>query len=447
MNIITANKVGASEEEIIKANIQKVKDCIYIILENYQTLNERRFLPEKIKDIKGIFGEIKKTSFLKDFVINNYIPFRWFLSSFFEYLQKLPEKYIDNDYDLLFSEIEKDAKDSIAFLNFEFLSQFQEKLNFSKKNLNNYQSSREKLNTMILNGAIKNIIGKEITPISFHFDYNNKNFDIKILKIVRPELLQQDIKLVEEKNKKYYICKTIKAFITAFPNLVKYESLLDEDLLELLKVLNIPEKINIYFNVIKAYLFNYFHKKDNFDYAEEMIYDFIMARIYDKIFPHTDNYKDDKIYRQTVLFSWLEPKHLIKENKIFNLSDISRDFHYYITRLQEKKSPFEKFEYLSKIFKLINKSAKFHGHELKGNDDTMPILLYLVLKEKPLKLYSNCKYMELFLLDKKNKEEDSQLMQFNSICDLISKMEYEDLFNVSLKEYKLKCAEALKNDK
>lgn len=54
------------------------------------------------------------------------------MSSLFQYLELLPEKYIDNDYELLFSEIEKETNDFIKFLNFEFLAEFKEKQVFLK---------------------------------------------------------------------------------------------------------------------------------------------------------------------------------------------------------------------------------------------------------------------------------------------------------------------------
>ena len=67
--IISSNLVGATEEEIIKNNIQKVKECICIILENYETLSEKRFPEEKIKKATERLSKIEKVinfSHLKD---------------------------------------------------------------------------------------------------------------------------------------------------------------------------------------------------------------------------------------------------------------------------------------------------------------------------------------------------------------------------------------------
>lgn len=62
-----------------------------------------------------------------------------------------------------------------------------------------------------------------------------------------------------------------------------------------------------------------------------------MSRTYDKIFPCTEEL-DDKIYRQSVYLSWIEPSHCIPKEKIFNLEVIKSDFHDYLTKFQEKKN-------------------------------------------------------------------------------------------------------------
>ena len=83
---------------------------------------------------------------------------------------------------------------------------------------------------------------------------------------------------------------------------------------------------------------------------------------------------------------------------------------------------------------------------MAGVDDQMPILNYALIKARPLRIYSNCKFMELFIGDRKYKKEDSELIQLISICDYISNISYSKLFNVTKEEYDFKCQEARKND-
>ena len=441
---ITSNLVGASKEDIIKNNIQKVKDCICIILENYQTLSERKFTEENIKDTKSIFREIQKASFLNNYFIDNTIPSKWYLSSFFEYLEKLPEEYANNDYELLFSEIEKEMNNFIKYLDFDFLATFREKLNFSQKNLDNYNYVRKEIKKALMMKKIEKIITIDSIPITFFFNYDSRQLEIKPINLINQVPLLKDIRVMKEKHKTFYAIRTIESFIRVFPNLVKYQIYQDEDTLELVEKLKIPEKINEYIELINLRLEQIFHGNKYVEIAKNRIYDYILSRLYDKIFPQTED-QDDKIYQKTIMLAWVKQKHFISEGSLFNLDIIQGDFHRYINQIQEKKSPIVKFKSLSNIFKLLNDSARFYGYELEGTDDTLNVLFYLLIKEQPVRLYSNCKYMDLFLLDKKGKKEDIELKQFLTLCEKISKISHKDLNNISLEEFNTKCKEATEN--
>ena len=447
-HIISSTLLGASEEEKIKTNIKKVKDCICSILENYQTLSEKRYLEENIKDTKSIFEEIQRNSYLNNYLINSTIPSRWYLSSLFQYLELLPEKYIDNDYELLFSEIEKETNDFIKFLNFEFLAEFKEKQVFSKNNLDNYEKLKKKVNYRGINKKIQKIITNDFIPVVLYFNYNEKILELKTnTNIKQEQFCDKDIIINTEKNRAFKYCKTIEAFTKAFPNLSKYEIIQDENVLELLEKLGLSQKLKEYNNLIKLHLSKIIpESKDSyFEYSLNRLNDYIMSRIHDKIFPKTEE-KDDKIYKQCVYLSWTEPKHFIPENKLFNLEGIKQDLNKYLTQFQDRKSPMIKQKNLLKIFKLISDAARFNGYIIKDTDDNMDILSYLIIKAKPMKLYSNCKFSELFLFNKENKKEDSELAQLISICEFICNMEYNKLINVSSEEYKIKCRKAAEND-
>jgi hypothetical protein len=249
---------------------------------------------------------------------------------------------------------------------------------------------------------------------------------------------------MKEKHKTFYAIRTIESFIRVFPNLVKYQIYQDEDTLELVEKLKIPEKINEYIELINLRLEQIFHGNKYVEIAKNRIYDYILSRLYDKIFPQTED-QDDKIYQKTIMLAWVKQKHFISEGSLFNLDIIQGDFHRYINQIQEKKSPIVKFKSLSNIFKLLNDSARFYGYELEGTDDTLNVLFYLLIKEQPVRLYSNCKYMDLFLLDKKGKKEDIELKQFLTLCEKISKISHKDLNNISLEEFNTKCKEATEN--
>ena len=70
-----------------------------------------------------------------------------------------------------------------------------------------------------------------------------------------------------------------------------------------------------------------------------------------------------------------------------------------------------------------------------GVDDQMPILNYAAIKAAPFRMYSNAKFMELYSGDLKHQNQDSQLVQFLGICDILTEMEYSKLYGVTKEEY------------
>ena len=85
--------------------------------------------------------------------------------------------------------------------------------------------------------------------------------------------------------------------------------------------LEIPKKLESYFQIIKDYL-SKTKKMDEkaLDIINEKIYDYIMSKIYSKIFPTESDNKDDKIFQNTIKLSWVEPKHFIpgKKNYVYD---------------------------------------------------------------------------------------------------------------------------------
>ena len=120
----------------------------------------------------------------------------------------------------------------------------------------------------------------------------------------------------------------------------------------------------------------------------------------------------------------------------------------YFKKIQIEKSPRRKLLNMSKIFKTISNLLDFNSGEEKvdiGVDDQMPILNYSFIKAQPERIYSNCKYMELYIGDKSSKEEGSQLSQLMGICMYVKDINYNSLIDVTEEEFNLKCNQAAEN--
>ena len=440
-------KITQNESEIIQNNIIRVKNSICSLLYNYQLLVKKDFVEGTTVNSKSIFNEIKKYIKLSNYIFDETIPIQWHLNCLIEYFKKIPQKYIENDYELLYDEIENDINESIKLLDFDFISSIHEKINYAKRLRSNYENKKINIKKVKLNEKITDIIEKEAIPIALYFDYNKNILKIEKANINYKQLELMDDFVIEDTKKKCMICKTIKIFTNEFPNLTKYQSWQDIDLFELEKKLLLPEKLQEYYNIIKEHLQkNQRFNEKNINNVENKIIDYIFVKLYDKIFPK-EYEKDDKIFRQSVVLSWIEPNHLIQDKKNYVFEGFLPDVNLFLKKLEKKKSPRKKFIYMSKIFESIRNLVKFNGGDIMaGVDDQMPILNYALIKARPLRIYSNCKFMELFIGDRKYKKEDSELIQLISICDYISNISYSKLFNVTKEEYDFKCQEARKND-
>ena len=107
----------SNKEDSIKNNIIKSKNYISGLLYNCRDLDSSssEFSSEKTLDI---LKEIKLFLKTREFVIDNSLPYEWYVNSLLECLVYLPKQLIDNDYFLFYEEIKKDLNNSINYLIF-----------------------------------------------------------------------------------------------------------------------------------------------------------------------------------------------------------------------------------------------------------------------------------------------------------------------------------------
>ena len=99
------------------------------------------------------------------------------------------------------------------------------------------------------------------------------------------------------------ICRNIESFTKHFPNLVHEQKKSGvKDIFEMESELNLPKKLGDYFEFIKEYLIKEKKIKDQklFELINEKINDFIMSKIYNKIFPKEQSKMDIDIYEKAV---------------------------------------------------------------------------------------------------------------------------------------------------
>ena len=236
---IKEKKIIESNDEMIQNNIIKAKNFFCSSFYNYPILNKNEFLEVKTSNIINILKEISNYSNLNPYICseqvdsnsflnsllkyipilenreiskdifiedklniinkqlkdikehlninkslfseNNPIPIKWFLDSLIQYLQRLPDEYIENDYELLLQELENDINYSINLFDFELLSKILDNLNEIKKNKYHYNIVKNILIDIDLNIQANKIIENEQIPVNILF--KDKKFRIEAISL------------------------------------------------------------------------------------------------------------------------------------------------------------------------------------------------------------------------------------------------------------------------
>ena len=440
-----------NEEEILANKIIKIKNFFSSLLCNYRQLVKTDFDEGTTDKIIDILKELRSFMKSSNFVIDGNIPSEWYVSSLIQYLKKLPENLADNEYELFFKEMENDLFNNLKQLDFEKLSICLNKTKFAQKGILFYQDAKQILIDILLNKKVIKIVEKDKINVELSFNYSEKKkkFRIKPLGVKEKQIYLLGNMDYNKKGSER-VCTTIKDFCKHFPNLVRLNSkiCLASDVFDLQLQFDIPGQLQIYFENVNNYLTKIKKLSDNNSLIliNQKIYDYVMGKIYNKIFPNEQSNEDCKILENCLRLAWTEPKHFIlgKKNYVYDsfLPDAIKNFDL----LYSEKSPRKKILCMTNIFDSISNLVKFNndGNAQIGVDDQMPILNYTLIKAQPKWIFSICKFMEIYLGDLKKKKEDNQLMQLRGVCENMIIVNNESLNDVTEEEFIRKSEESLR---
>jgi len=438
------DKTGELREE--ERNIIKVKNYLCSSLGDYRLLNKSDFNLDSTSDTRKLLNEIKSYMSLPNFILsNNTIPSTWYINSILDYLNKMPDDYKENDYKKLFDELTKNLNDSINKLNFEILILFRNKLKFIGKIYDYYENVKVLMDTININEKIKQIAEETFIPMDLTFKYeeNSKKFELKKSGVNKKQF-EDNIAIIHEHKKNRtkisLTFKTVEAFTRYFPNLTKYQILQGTSPIEIINELSINEKLNNYFGIIKKEMLKIPEIKEQENLYKGKIEDYIMNKIYNKIYPLEPDEIDGEIYKQTIKLSWVDPYTIIKKDYIYDniLPDILNEFE----KINIMKSPYQKLKCIERINKHIANLIKFNEGLDKevGAEDITPILNYAFIKAHPFKIYTDIQFIKLFL--PQNGENDFSISNMELMYTIVRESN-EKQFNISPEEFKKKCNEAV----
>ena len=427
-----------NEEQRTQNQIIKIKNYLCSLLYNNQILSISNFKKEKLSNIIDILNELKKQlNQQSNYKNKEYIPSKWYIDSLLQYLPTLPNNLIANDYEELLNELEKDLIDSIKEIDFDKLSQF---IEYSKEIENEkyyYENIKKIIYDMNLNEKAKTIINNECFSVNNNEDKNIYDFFTKISET------ENFSKLFRKQENK--ISNTIKSFINNFPRFTKYQMGPNTDYFDLMiekKVDKIVENYSII--IYKTLKKNNIANENNIKNIYNIIFDYIMEQLYDKIFPDVLT-NDIDIFQNCIKHRWIDFQNLNKDNKNYIFDNYLPDSINYLKQFEKEKSPRKKLLHLNELFNCIYNLGKFNNDKVDGADDELFLLNYTFIKAIPERIFSNCKYTELFLGNKRLGIEGSQLTKLFSICEKMQHLKFEDLDKISESDYYLNCDFQLKN--
>ena len=424
-------------------NIIKVKNYLCSSLGNYRLLNKSDFnIGTTINTLK-LLNEIKLYMSLPNFILsNNNIPSVWYINSILDYLNKIPEEYKENDYKKLFEELTEDLNKSIDELDFEKLILFRNKLKFLDKTYNYYEGMKTLINTIITNENIKYIVEEAFIPVDMNFSYNEEKKIFLLNKSNIKDKLFENKFIYKGYKKSFISLKTIEAFTQYFPNLNEYQYSDNVCPIDIIKELSINDKIKEYFDMIKDRITkkNVIESKKYTTLYEEKLKNYVMNKIYGKIYPIEPIVTDVKIFQKTMNLSWVEPNIIIEKDYILDhmLPDILNEF----AQLKKVKTPYKKLDCLKNILESITNLIKFNEGEDKevGAEDIAPVLNYISIKAHPFRIYTDLEFIKLFI------PENTNVLTFEQMFELILNSN-EKSFNLTLEEFNKRCANAIKDIK
>ena len=355
-------------------------------------------LSSYIKNKYNIMDYFNESSFYEN---DEKIPPEWYINYFCEMEEKMDEKYKKKEYEKFFQKFKKILEKEINEYKFDILS----KLNESSDNIilinSEYNFLKNNLNEMKINEKIKDIIKNEIIEVEIKFKYNQNEKLFKI-GIIQNNYNENDKNSNINSNlDSVKICYNISDFCKNFPDLNDIQKSLNVSIFQIMKELKISDNLDIYLNIISSTVLNKY-KDENKQTMILIIQKYIFEKIYCKIFPKYNENKDLAISSKIISLSQITPEHLKLNN--FDYDSMIPLFINLFNKLDDCKSPLDKFEIINQIFEIIFSIIKYLKGDEYSDEDLSNICEYFIIKVKPEKIYSNLMFIDNF--ENKNEQLD-----------------------------------------
>lgn len=231
----------------------------------------------------------------------------------------------------------------------------------------------------------------------------------------------------------------IRNMIEEFPDFHDYEDEYD-NILDIEEQSNTPVAITDYFDSMKILaknekIFQKFEKDEKTEILNDLE-NYVLTQMYDKLFPFEPTKSDVFFYNKCCRISFIKPENIVKEKRIINESLWQQAIEY-IEDMNDKLTPSDKIKCFIKAVSILENSINFSsGKDNLGIDDSLQVLIYVIIKSCPKNIISNSQYCEMYLNSELSKSELG--INYSRLClaiKAIQDMKYSDLIGVSEEQF------------
>ena len=439
----------------------KVKNALCKILYNFIKIPKNNLFGIEVKTTEDFMNAIEKLTMLKSLTMDCSKDSEWYYFTLKTFLGRIDKSYVENDYFKLYDEIQNDVTRSLNSINFQYMSELEDSMRYLTSKIAQIETNIQIIDNVQNTKIAQNFINKAKVEVYIREEFNEDTYETDV-KVITPEFLVQYKKSVKEKKrkkdplyetvmkKKENPIYSIEEFIRSFPNVAQICQGEDVDAIGQMKKKQISNELGHYFAAIKQTLIAQYQKESKkektvdqsqIDKVYIKVVNYILNRLYDKLYPLEPDYKDGRVFCKSVELAWVEPSHFIELAYKLNLDNILPSCIRIIKQIQNEKSPYIKKDLMENVIELLDHSLTIYLDKYERSlDEKLPFMVYMVLKAQPKKLSTDLRFTKMFFPD-----EQQTISVFESVAEYIINDINRDTFiafNVDPEEYDLYCLRA-----
>ena len=430
----------------------KTKNFLCAVLTSFADIPKHNFFGTKITNFESFLNSLSLCQSIQFNKIKDKTETYWNIQRLNSFIPKLDVSYKSNDYNKLFTELFQEVQTSMTNIKIKpvtHIKSLKDNCEIMYRELNKIV---KRINQVDFNHKILWFIENTLVPTQIIIT-DKKEFEFKLKNKISKNIdkVERKSSLFRKKIIEKFNCQNINDFIKFFPNLNDYNDIVLKNRKQPLLKANSSEQVNVdllsttildwnstnvftiadYFNIPKVFqdylsmlitllkqdktvVNNTNDNKDFITNAKIIISEYILNKLYNKIFPSTQTDKDVTFNEKCNVLSTKQfseyPGGI--DIPIETLIPMTSTL---FESLNEARNPCSKVQILSKILDILNKQLNLFLQNFEF-DTYFAGLIYIIVHSKTKQLPSHIYYIKLYLEDASSSKI---INDFNSVMDWV----------------------------